>query len=99
MTEDDFLRTLPLADRLRTAAVDLAATGAPRALVAAVREAAERLAPASRWFLGRGEYYGQGLGSRVSAGRRGSIVVGPQRRDAYYGTWQLVAFGRSGGTR
>jgi hypothetical protein len=29
MKEDDFLRTLPLADRLRIAAVDLATTGAP----------------------------------------------------------------------
>jgi hypothetical protein len=33
VTEDDFLRTLSLAGRLRIAAVDLAATGAPRALV------------------------------------------------------------------
>jgi len=36
MTEDDFLRALPLADRLRIAAVDLAVTGAPQALVEAV---------------------------------------------------------------
>jgi len=36
MTEDDFLRSLPLADRLRIAAVDLALAGAPPALVAAV---------------------------------------------------------------
>jgi hypothetical protein len=36
MTEDALLRTLPLADRLRIAAVDLAITGAPRALVEAV---------------------------------------------------------------
>lgn len=32
MTEDDFLRALPLADRLKIGAVDLAFTGAPRAL-------------------------------------------------------------------
>ena len=36
MTEDERLRALPLADRLRIAAVDLAVTGAPRALVEAV---------------------------------------------------------------
>jgi hypothetical protein len=30
MTEDEFLRWLPLADPLRIAAVDLALTGAPR---------------------------------------------------------------------
>jgi hypothetical protein len=42
------LRALPLADRLRIAAVDLAVTGAPRALVEAVRLASgERLHPAS----------------------------------------------------
>jgi hypothetical protein len=41
VTEDDFLRTLPLADRLRIAAVDLATTGAPQ--VAAVWEAAQEL--------------------------------------------------------
>jgi hypothetical protein len=44
MTEDDFLRALPLADRLRVAAVDLALTGAPRALVAAVWWASEEAA-------------------------------------------------------
>ena len=43
MTEDDFLCALPLADRLKIAAVDLAVTGAPRALVAAVWEAGEKL--------------------------------------------------------
>jgi hypothetical protein len=43
MTEDDFLRAMPLADRLRIAAVDLALTGAPRALVAAVWRASEEL--------------------------------------------------------
>jgi hypothetical protein len=36
MTEDERLRALPLADRLRIPAVDLAITGAPRALVEAV---------------------------------------------------------------
>jgi hypothetical protein len=36
MPEDEQLRALPLADRLRIAAVDLAVTGAPRALVEAV---------------------------------------------------------------
>jgi len=39
MTEDGLLRVLPLADRLRIAAVDLALTGAPQALVEAVWEA------------------------------------------------------------
>jgi hypothetical protein len=34
--ENDLLRALPLEDRLRIAAVDLAVTGAPRALVEAV---------------------------------------------------------------
>jgi hypothetical protein len=33
MTENDKLRALPLAHRLRIAAIDLAVTGAPRALV------------------------------------------------------------------
>jgi hypothetical protein len=32
MTQDDFLRALQLADRLRIAAVDFAVTGAPRAM-------------------------------------------------------------------
>jgi hypothetical protein len=36
MPEDALLCALPLADRLRIAAVDLAVTGAPRALVEAV---------------------------------------------------------------
>jgi hypothetical protein len=36
MTEDARLRALPLAGRLRIAAVDLAVTGAPRALVEAL---------------------------------------------------------------
>jgi hypothetical protein len=36
MTEDERLRALQLAARLRIAAVDLAITGAPRALVEAV---------------------------------------------------------------
>jgi hypothetical protein len=39
--EDERLRALSLADRLRIAAVDLAATGAPRALVEAVWLASE----------------------------------------------------------
>lgn len=43
-TEDDFLRALPLADRLRIAAVDLAFTGAPRVLVEAVWRASEETA-------------------------------------------------------
>ena len=43
MLEDALLRALPLADRLRIAAVDLAITGAPRALVEAVWRAVERL--------------------------------------------------------
>jgi hypothetical protein len=43
MPEDALLRTLPLADRLRIAAVDLALTGAPRALVEAVWLAADAL--------------------------------------------------------
>jgi hypothetical protein len=42
MTEDDFLRALPLADRLRIAAVDLAVTGAPVALVQRVWAAGSR---------------------------------------------------------
>jgi hypothetical protein len=42
--ENDLLRALPLEDRLRIAAVDLATTGAPRALVEAVWEAAADLA-------------------------------------------------------
>ena len=45
MPEDEQLRALPLADRLRIAAVDLAVTGAPRALVEAVCEASEFLEP------------------------------------------------------
>jgi hypothetical protein len=36
VTEADFLRALSLADRLRIAAVDLAITGARRALVEAI---------------------------------------------------------------
>lgn len=36
MIEDELLRRPPLADRLRITAVDLAVTGAPRALVEAV---------------------------------------------------------------
>jgi hypothetical protein len=36
MTDDDFLRALPLANRLRIAAVDLAMTGASREVVEAV---------------------------------------------------------------
>ena len=44
MTEDELLRALPLADRLKIAAMDLAVTGAPRALVAAVWEASEEAA-------------------------------------------------------
>jgi hypothetical protein len=44
MTEDDLLRALPLADRLRVAAVDLAVTRAPAALVEAVWRASEELA-------------------------------------------------------
>jgi hypothetical protein len=43
VTEDDSLRSLPLADRLRIATVDLATTGAPTVLVAAVWEASEEL--------------------------------------------------------
>jgi hypothetical protein len=43
MTEDERLRSFSLADRLRIAAVDLAITGAPRALVAAVWEASRRI--------------------------------------------------------
>jgi hypothetical protein len=43
MNEDDFLRTLPLADRLKIAAVDLAVTGAPQALVEAVWRASEKV--------------------------------------------------------
>jgi hypothetical protein len=45
MTEDDFLRALSLEDRLRIAAVDLAVTGAPREMVAAVWEAARKIGP------------------------------------------------------
>jgi len=36
MHEDELLRALPLPDRFRIAAVDLAVTGAPRPLVEAV---------------------------------------------------------------
>jgi hypothetical protein len=36
MTEDELPRALPLADRLRIAAVELAVIGAPRVLVEAV---------------------------------------------------------------
>jgi hypothetical protein len=52
MTKDDFLRTLPLADRLRIAAVDLAVTGAPLALVTAVWEASEMVTPGLPAALG-----------------------------------------------
>jgi hypothetical protein len=45
MTEDDFLRALSLEDRLRIAAVDLAVTGAPREMVAALWEAARKIGP------------------------------------------------------
>jgi hypothetical protein len=48
MTENDRLRALPLADRLRIAAMDLAVTGARRALVEAVWESVaglERVGP------------------------------------------------------
>lgn len=48
MTEDEWLRTLSLADRLRIAAVDLALMGAGRALAAAVvarRRAAHQARP------------------------------------------------------
>jgi hypothetical protein len=48
MTEDNFLRTLPLADRLRIAAVDLAMTGAPEVLVRRVGGSLLDRAPASR---------------------------------------------------
>ena len=47
MTQNDLLAALPLADRLRAAAVDLALTGAPRALVVACCLAAEALEPSS----------------------------------------------------
>jgi hypothetical protein len=40
MAENDYLRDLSLADRLRIAAVDLAVTGAPSTLVEAVWRAA-----------------------------------------------------------
>ena len=40
MTEDDLLRALPLADRLADRGVDLAVTGAPRALIEALWRAA-----------------------------------------------------------
>ncbi|MGE5231343.1 MAG: hypothetical protein ACM3NS_06340 [Deltaproteobacteria bacterium] len=43
MTENDRLRALPLEDRLRIAAVNLALTGAPRALVVVCWRAAELL--------------------------------------------------------
>lgn len=43
MTEDEVLGAKPLADRLRIAAVDLAVTGAPRALFEAVWIAIEKL--------------------------------------------------------
>ena len=43
MTENDLLAALPLADRLRIAAVDLALTGAPRALAVACWQAADAL--------------------------------------------------------
>ncbi len=43
MAEDVLLRALPFDDRLRIAAVDLAITGALRALVEAVWRAVERL--------------------------------------------------------
>jgi len=45
MTDDELLRALPLADRFRIAAVDLAMTGAPRALVEAVWLAVEGRLP------------------------------------------------------
>jgi hypothetical protein len=44
MTENERLSRLSLADRLLIAAVDLAITRAPRALVSAVWETAERIA-------------------------------------------------------
>jgi hypothetical protein len=43
MTKDERLSRLSLTDRLRIAAVDLAITRAPTALVSAVWEAAERI--------------------------------------------------------
>jgi len=43
MTEDELLGVLPLADRLRVAAVDLAQTGAPRALAVAYWRAADTM--------------------------------------------------------
>jgi hypothetical protein len=43
MTEDALLRSLPLGDQLRIAAVDLAIIGAPRALIEAVWRAVEQL--------------------------------------------------------
>jgi len=43
MTENDLLAALPLADRLRIAAVDLALTGAPQALAVACWRAANAL--------------------------------------------------------
>jgi hypothetical protein len=58
--ENDLLRALPLGDRLRIAAVDLAVTGAPRALVGAVWEVLERLKPPG---LAEGQTCGP-LGSR-----------------------------------
>jgi len=42
--ENDLLRASPLADQLRIAAVDLALTGAPRALIEAVWLAARLVA-------------------------------------------------------
>jgi hypothetical protein len=52
MTEDELVRALPLADRLRVAAVDLAVTGAPKALVAAVWEIVEAITRRDACYAG-----------------------------------------------
>ena len=47
MTENDRLAPLPLANRLRVAAADLAVTGAPAPLIVACWRSAEALEPSS----------------------------------------------------
>jgi len=76
MTEDNFLRTLPLADRLCVAAVDLAVTGAPRALVEAVWEASEVVKPELLHGLSRSSY-SDGLATGRTRGELSGRTVLP----------------------
>jgi hypothetical protein len=79
VTEDDFLRALPLTDRLRIAAVDFAVTGAPRALVEAVWLAIEELPPRK---TGKSRKRARSLWPRASHSSRSSTVYCPRTRGA-----------------